>query len=63
MCVSLMVGKAEVTYDPDIISATDVAKLIGDMGFSATLMAHAAMTHGKLDLRVSLQKVSFLSSN
>lgn len=55
--VSLLVGEAEVTFDPDIISATDVAKLLEGMGFSATLMEHAAKTHGKLDLRVRTESV------
>lgn len=54
-----MAGKAEVKYDPDIISATEVAKLIDDLGFSATLMEDAAKTQGKLDLRVGPQHVSF----
>lgn len=54
-----MAGKAEVKYDPDIIGAAEVAKLIGDLGFSATLMEDAAKTQGKLDLRVGPQQVSF----
>lgn len=54
-----MVAQAEVTYDPDIISATDVAKLMEDMGFSSTLMEHAAMENRP---GVSLQNVS-CSSN
>lgn len=54
-----MAGKAEVKYDPDIISASEVAKLIDDLGFSATLMEDAAKTQGKLDLRVGPQHASF----
>lgn len=59
MFVSLMAGKVEVKYDPDVIGATDVAKLIDDLGFNATLMEDAAMTPGKLDLRVRPHHVSF----
>ncbi|XP_056882868.1 copper-transporting ATPase 2 isoform X2 [Takifugu flavidus] len=51
--VSLMAGKAEVKYDPDVISAAEVAKLIDDLGFRATLMEDAAKTEGKLDLRIT----------
>lgn len=54
-----MAGKAEVKYDPDIISATEVARLIDDLGFRATLMEDAAETQGKLDLRVGPQRGSF----
>lgn len=55
--VSLMAGKAEVKYEPDVIGASDIAKLIEDLGFSATLMEHATVADGKLKLRVGLQHV------
>lgn len=48
-----MAGKAEVTFDPDVISAADVAELIADLGFSATVVEAAAPNHSSLDLRVS----------
>lgn len=52
--VSLMAGKAEVTYDPDVIGAGAVAGLIQDLGFRATLVEAATASEGTLDLRVSL---------
>lgn len=48
-----MAGKAEVTFDPDVISAADMAELIADLGFSATVVEAAAPNHSSLDLRVS----------
>lgn len=51
--MSLIAGKAEVTFDPDMISAADMAELIADLGFSATVVEAAAPNHSSLDLRVS----------
>lgn len=55
MLVSLMAGKAEVKYDPDVVNAAAVTHLIEDLGFGAKLMEDNAVTHGKLDLTVSLR--------
>lgn len=52
--VSLMAGKAEVTYDPDVTGAGAVARLIEALGFCATVVEHAG-TPGRLDLRVSVR--------
>lgn len=49
-----MAGKAEVTYDPDVLGAGDVARLIEDLGFSAALVEAGAAAAGTLDLRVSV---------
>ncbi|XP_061899473.1 copper-transporting ATPase 2 isoform X2 [Entelurus aequoreus] len=51
--VSLMAGKAEVKYDPDVIDAPDVARLIEDLGFGASLLEDNVVTHGKLDLTIT----------
>uniref|UniRef100_A0A3Q2ZKC3 P-type Cu(+) transporter n=1 Tax=Kryptolebias marmoratus TaxID=37003 RepID=A0A3Q2ZKC3_KRYMA len=51
--VSLMAGKAEVKYDPDVLNAAAVTQLIQDLGFGAKLMEDDAATHGELDLLVS----------
>ncbi|XP_061841342.1 copper-transporting ATPase 2 isoform X2 [Nerophis lumbriciformis] len=51
--VSLMAGKAEVKYDPDVIDAPDVARLIEDLGFGASLLEDNVVTHGKLDLNIT----------
>lgn len=53
MFVSLMAGKAEVTYDPDRIGAAGVASLIEDLGFGATLVEAGPASPGRLDLRVT----------
>lgn len=60
--VSLMAGKAEVKYDPGVMDATSVTRLIKDLGFGADLIEDNAMTHGKLDLTVSPQ-TSNVSAN
>lgn len=54
MLVSLMAGKAEVKYDSEVINAAAVTQLIEDLGFGAKLIEDNAVTHGKLDLTVSL---------
>lgn len=55
MLVSLMAGKAEVKYDPEVMNAATVSQLIEDLGFGASLIEDSAGAHGKLDLTVSLQ--------
>uniref|UniRef100_A0AAY4C3A1 Copper-transporting ATPase 2 n=1 Tax=Denticeps clupeoides TaxID=299321 RepID=A0AAY4C3A1_9TELE len=51
--VSLMAGKAEVRYDPRVLDAAGVSRLILDLGFGATLMEDSAISDGKLDLSVT----------
>ncbi|XP_061632730.1 copper-transporting ATPase 2 isoform X2 [Phyllopteryx taeniolatus] len=51
--VSLMAGKAEVKYDPDLIDAFAVTHLIEDLGFGAKVIEDNTVTHGKLDLTIT----------
>ncbi|XP_041834465.1 copper-transporting ATPase 2 isoform X2 [Melanotaenia boesemani] len=51
--VSLMAGKAEVKYDPDLLDAAAVTQFIEDLGFGAKLIEDNAVTHGKLDLTIT----------
>ncbi|XP_061685867.1 copper-transporting ATPase 2 isoform X1 [Syngnathoides biaculeatus] len=51
--VSLMAGKAEVKYDPDLIDALAVTHLIEDLGFGAKAIEDNTVTHGKLDLTIT----------
>ncbi|XP_055083495.1 copper-transporting ATPase 2 [Periophthalmus magnuspinnatus] len=51
--VSLMAGKAEVKYCPDLISPIGIERLIQDLGFGATLIEDSSTTDGKLDLTVT----------
>ncbi|XP_024144754.1 copper-transporting ATPase 2 isoform X1 [Oryzias melastigma] len=51
--VSLMAGKAEVKYDPGVLSAPAVAQLIQELGFGAKVMEDNAGEQGKLDLTIT----------
>ncbi|XP_061572171.1 copper-transporting ATPase 2 isoform X2 [Cololabis saira] len=51
--VSLMAGKAEVKYVPDVLDASVVTQLIEDLGFGVKLIEDNAVTHGKLDLTIT----------
>lgn len=51
--VSLMAGKAEVKFEPDVLDAAAVSRLIQDLGFGAKLMEDEEATRGKLDLAIS----------
>ncbi|XP_068165338.1 copper-transporting ATPase 2-like [Antennarius striatus] len=51
--VSLMAGKAEVKYDPEVINAATVTQLIEDLGFGAKLIEDNTIAHGKLDLTIT----------
>ncbi|XP_014847087.1 PREDICTED: copper-transporting ATPase 2 [Poecilia mexicana] len=51
--VSLMAGKAEVKYDPNLIDPSGVTQLIEDLGFGAKLLEDNAAAHGKLDLQIT----------
>ncbi|XP_068612695.1 copper-transporting ATPase 2 [Brachionichthys hirsutus] len=51
--VSLMAGKAEVKYDPEVTNAAAVTRLIEDLGFGARLMEDDAVARGKLDLTIT----------
>lgn len=53
MLVSLMAGRAEVKFDPEVLTAAGVPQLLEDLGFTAELMEDQALEPGKLDLTVS----------
>lgn len=53
MLVSLMAGRAEVKFDPEVLTAAAVPQLLEDLGFTAELMEDQALEPGKLDLTVS----------
>ncbi|XP_077581919.1 copper-transporting ATPase 2 isoform X2 [Stigmatopora nigra] len=50
--VSLMAGKAEVKYNPDVINVPAVTQLIEDLGFGAKSIEDNKITHGQLDLTI-----------
>uniref|UniRef100_A0A3Q2QTJ7 Copper-transporting ATPase 2 n=1 Tax=Fundulus heteroclitus TaxID=8078 RepID=A0A3Q2QTJ7_FUNHE len=51
--VSLMAGKAEVKYDPALVDAAGVTRLIEDLGFGAKLLEDNAAAHGRVDLQIA----------
>ncbi|XP_067889510.1 copper-transporting ATPase 2-like isoform X2 [Heterodontus francisci] len=51
--VALMAGKAEVKYNPNIIQPTDIAELIKDLGFGATVLEDDVFSAGKLELIIT----------
>lgn len=51
--VALMAGKAEVKYKPDVYDPAQIAQLITDLGFGATVMEDQAITDGKLQLIIT----------
>lgn len=53
MLVSLMAGRAEVKFDPEVLTAAAVPQLLEDLGFTAELMEDQTLEPGKLDLTVS----------
>lgn len=52
--VALMAGKAEVKYNPEVIQPLEIAQLIQDMGFEATVMEDYTGSDGDLELIVSV---------
>ncbi|MBN3272368.1 ATP7B ATPase, partial [Polyodon spathula] len=51
--VALMAGKAEVKYKTDVYDPAQIAQLITDLGFGATVMEDQAITDGKLQLIIT----------
>ncbi|XP_078078460.1 copper-transporting ATPase 2 [Mustelus asterias] len=51
--VALMAGKAEVKYNPDVIQPTDIAELIQDLGFGATVMEGDVSSAGDFELIIT----------
>uniref|UniRef100_A0A8C9TJY6 P-type Cu(+) transporter n=1 Tax=Scleropages formosus TaxID=113540 RepID=A0A8C9TJY6_SCLFO len=51
--VALVAGQAEVKYDPRVLDAARIARLLEDLGFGAELIEDDAVTQGKVDLTVT----------
>ncbi|CAK7289114.1 Copper-transporting ATPase 2 [Vulpes lagopus] len=51
--VALMAGKAEVKYHPDVIQPLEIAQLIQDLGFEATVLEDYAGSDGDLELIIT----------
>uniref|UniRef100_A0A8D1JWI4 Copper-transporting ATPase 2 n=1 Tax=Sus scrofa TaxID=9823 RepID=A0A8D1JWI4_PIG len=51
--VALMAGKAEVKYNPDVIQPLEIAQLIRDLGFEATVLEDYKGSDGDLELVVT----------
>ncbi|XP_032170072.1 copper-transporting ATPase 2 isoform X5 [Mustela erminea] len=51
--VALMAGKAEVKYNPEVIQPLEIAQLIQDMGFEATVMEDYTGSDGDLELIIT----------
>ncbi|KAM8977604.1 copper-transporting ATPase 2 [Pelodytes ibericus] len=51
--VALMAGKAEVRYKPDKIQPFEIAQLIKNLGFGATVMEDYVSTDGNLELIIT----------
>ncbi|XP_072170821.1 copper-transporting ATPase 1-like [Diadema setosum] len=55
ICVSLMAQKAEVTYDPTVLSPSKIADQIQDLGFNAAVLLDEEQKHkeGIVELQIS----------
>lgn len=53
MLVALMAGKAEIKYKPELIQPLEIAQLIQNLGFGATVIEDHAETEGNVELLVS----------
>lgn len=53
MLVALMAGKAEIKYKPEFIQPLEIAQLIQNLGFEATVIEDHAETEGNVELLVS----------
>nr|KAF6427187.1 ATPase copper transporting beta [Rousettus aegyptiacus] len=51
--VALMAGKAEVKYNPEVIQPVEIAQLIQDLGFEATVMEDCTGSDGDLELIIT----------
>ncbi|XP_059694953.1 copper-transporting ATPase 2 isoform X2 [Haemorhous mexicanus] len=51
--VALMAGKAEIKYKPELIQPLEIAQLIQNLGFEATIMENNAETEGQVELLVT----------
>uniref|UniRef100_A0A8C0UK82 Copper-transporting ATPase 2 n=1 Tax=Cyanistes caeruleus TaxID=156563 RepID=A0A8C0UK82_CYACU len=50
--VALMAGKAEIKYKPELIQPLEIAQLIQNLGFEATIMENNAETEGQVELLI-----------
>lgn len=48
-----MAGKAEIKYKPEFIQPLEIAQLIQNLGFEATVIEDHAETEGNVELLVS----------
>ncbi|NXD81939.1 ATP7B ATPase, partial [Halcyon senegalensis] len=51
--VALMAGKAEIKYKPEFIQPLEIAQLIQNMGFEATVLEDQAETEGNVELLIT----------
>ncbi|NXY21147.1 ATP7B ATPase, partial [Atrichornis clamosus] len=51
--VALMAGKAEIRYKPELIQPLEIAQLIHNLGFEATVMEDHSETEGQVELLVT----------
>ncbi|XP_032534827.1 copper-transporting ATPase 2 isoform X3 [Chiroxiphia lanceolata] len=51
--VALMAGKAEIKYKPEFIQPFEIARLIQNLGFEATIIEDHAETEGHVDLLIT----------
>ncbi|NXR14548.1 ATP7B ATPase, partial [Semnornis frantzii] len=51
--VALMAGKAEIKYKPELIKPPEIAQLIQNLGFEATVIEDHAETEGKVELLIT----------
>ncbi|XP_061313406.1 copper-transporting ATPase 2 isoform X3 [Pezoporus flaviventris] len=51
--VALMAGKAEIKYKPELIQPLEIAQLIQNLGFGATVIEDHAETEGNVELLIT----------
>ncbi|NWI31047.1 ATP7B ATPase, partial [Sula dactylatra] len=51
--VALMAGKAEIKYKPELIQPLEIAQLIQNLGFEATVIEDHAETEGNVELLIT----------
>ncbi|NWZ44334.1 ATP7B ATPase, partial [Brachypodius atriceps] len=51
--VALMAGKAEIKYKPELIQPLEIAQLIQNLGFEATIMENNEETDGQVELLIT----------